>query len=78
MRHFYNKIRKNLLIICPILNLQGCKQIDYKNSDSDIIDSDNKYIMMRYALQKKAKKTKSKKSKKAKKAKSKKANKNKK
>ena len=25
MCHFYNKIRKNLLIICPILNLQGCK-----------------------------------------------------
>jgi hypothetical protein len=24
MCHFYNKIRKNLLIICPILNLQGC------------------------------------------------------
>jgi exonuclease III len=27
MRHFYNKIRKNLLIICPILNLQGFKGI---------------------------------------------------
>ena len=25
MRHSYNKNRKNLLIICPILNLQGCK-----------------------------------------------------
>jgi hypothetical protein len=25
MRHYYNKNRKNLLIICPILNLQGCK-----------------------------------------------------
>jgi hypothetical protein len=25
MCHFYNKIRKNLLIICPIFNLQGCK-----------------------------------------------------
>ena len=25
MCHFYNKIRKNLLLICPILNLQGCK-----------------------------------------------------
>ena len=27
MCHFYNKIRKNLLIICPILNLQGFKDI---------------------------------------------------
>jgi hypothetical protein len=26
MRHSYNKNRKNLLIICPILNLQGCKE----------------------------------------------------
>ena len=25
MCHFYNKIRKKLLIICPILNLQWCK-----------------------------------------------------
>ena len=26
MRHYYNKNRKNLLVICPILNLQGCKE----------------------------------------------------
>jgi len=28
MCHFYNKNRKNLLIICPILNLQGCKYLN--------------------------------------------------
>jgi len=28
MRHYYNKNRKNLLIICPILNLQGCKVVE--------------------------------------------------
>jgi hypothetical protein len=35
MCHFYNKIRKNLLIICPILNLQGCK------ANQPIIKCDN-------------------------------------
>ena len=27
MRHYYNKNIKKLLIICPILNLQGCKYL---------------------------------------------------
>jgi hypothetical protein len=27
MYHSYNKKKKNLLKICPILNLQGCKSI---------------------------------------------------
>ena len=31
MRHYYNKNRKNLLIICPILNLQGCKRNKLRN-----------------------------------------------
>jgi hypothetical protein len=39
MCHSYNKNRKNLLIICPILILQGCKEFKEKYPDYDDYDS---------------------------------------
>jgi len=39
MRHYYNKNRKNLLIICPILNLQGCKSVINTNNQFTPLDN---------------------------------------
>jgi len=47
MRDSYNKNRKNLLIICPILNLQGCKDIVTKVLCNDLYEVTPKCIMVK-------------------------------
>jgi len=48
MRHSYNKNRKNLLIICPILNLQGCKEIYKKKTQQWFSESANKMALLHH------------------------------
>jgi len=60
MRHYYNKNIKKLLIICPILNLQGCKGMPKLTTNNNLrmiipISEKNGVIMISYTDNKFAK-----------------------